>query len=346
MSSLERSRDFYQKDFATYLSVERNLATRTVEEYAQDLIIFFHSKTINIEKNQDFSLSNIDERTLREYLAELKQIRRYTPRAINRKIACLKAYFSFLEKDGFLKHSPAARLKSVKDHRPLPKVLSIDDMNLLFDALPEVEIPAKIDQEWMAKNFRTIRDRAIVELFYASGIRVSEMVGLDLEDIDFKQKTAKVLGEGQKERLVLFNEAASTAVERYLRVRPGAAHSALFLSKQGKRISIRMIQVLLKRHLKRAGIKKSASPHTLRHSFATHLLEGGADLVTIKELLGHANLSTTQIYTNISVSHMRQTYQNSHPRADKKKGGLSRGMEGPSEEQNIKKKRKSDANQD
>lgn len=311
---MERSRDFYQKDFIIYLSVERNLAPRTVEEYSQDVRNFFHSKTINIDKNSGFSLAHVDERTLREYLTELKQVRRYTPRAINRKIACLKAYFNFLENDGFLKRSPAAKLKSVKDHRPLPKVLSVEEMENLLESIPEVEIPAKPDAGWMRKNFRVIRDRAIIELFYASGIRVSELVGLNLGDLDFKGKTAKVLGKGHKERMVLFNEAASSALQRYLKVRPHSSQPPFFLSQKRGRISIRMVQLLLKNHLRRAGIHKGASPHTLRHSFATHLLEGGADLVTIKELLGHANLSTTQIYTNISISHMKKTYQNSHPR--------------------------------
>jgi len=301
----------------TYLSVERNLSPRTVQEYAQDLQHFFHSKTIDIDKNSDFSLSNVDERTLREYLAELKQVLHYTPRSMNRKIACLKAYFDFLERDRFVKRSPAAKLKSVKDHRPLPKVLSVEDMKNLMDAVPDVEIPAKPDSAWMRKHFRSIRDRAIFELFYASGIRVSELVGLNLSSIDTKEKMAKVLGKGQKERMVLFNEAAANALQRYLVIRPPNSTPALFLSRNGRRISIRMIQVLLKNQLKRAGIHKPASPHTLRHSFATHLLEGGADLVTIKELLGHANLSTTQIYTNISMAHMRKTYQESHPRARK-----------------------------
>jgi len=316
--AVERARDFYQKDFATYLSVERNLAPRTVEEYSQDLQHFFHSKTINLEKHQDFSLSNVDERTLREYFAELKQIKHYTPRSINRKMACLKAYFAFLEKDGFLKRSPAEKLKSLKDHRPLPKVLSVHEMSSLINGIPEIDIPQEKSRSWLRKNLALLRDRAMLELLYASGIRVSELVGLDLGDLSLSEKTAKVLGKGHKERMILMNDAAVSAIEHYLEARPEVPHKALFLSKQNRRISIRMVQLLMKKHLKRAGIHKPASPHTLRHSFATHLLEGGADLVTIKELLGHANLSTTQIYTNISVAHMKKTYQESHPRAGNK----------------------------
>jgi len=314
------------------LSVERNLAPRTVEEYTEDLHHFLHSKTIDIEKNQDFSLANLDERTIREYLAELKQVLHYTPRSVNRKIACLKSYFGFLEKDGFIKRSPAEKLKSVKDHRPLPKVLSVDDMTALLAAVAPMEIPKKPTAEWLRKNSKLVRDRAIVELFYASGIRVSELVGLNLDAVDFKEKTAKVLGKGQKERYVLINDASVEALKRYLSIRPEIKNSALFLSRRGRRISIRMVQTLLKRHLKRAGIHKPASPHTLRHSFATHMLEGGADLVTIKELLGHANLSTTQIYTNISISHMKETYRKSHPRSSEqewpaKKGSLKKEKE-------------------
>lgn len=316
---LERARDFYQKDFTTYLSVERNLSPRTVEEYTQDLKHFFHSSTINIEKNQDFTLENVDERTIREYLAELKQKLKYTPRAVNRKMACLKSYFAFLEKDGLIKRSPAEKLKSVKDHRPLPKVLSVNEMSELIGGIPEIDVPKEKSPEWLKNNLAYLRDRAILELLYASGIRVSELVGLNLGDLTLQEKTAKVLGKGQKERLVLMNDAAVTALEHYLQARPEVADDALFLNRHKKRISVRMVQLTLKKHLKRAGIHKPASPHTLRHSFATHLLEGGADLVTIKELLGHANLSTTQIYTNISVAHMKKTYQESHPRAGNKK---------------------------
>lgn len=311
----ERSRDFFQRDFLTYLSAERNLQPRTVEEYSQDLKHFFRSKTIDVEKNLDFSLANVDERTLREYLVELKQKLHYTPRSINRKIACLKSFFGFLERDRIIRRSPAAQLKSVKDHRPLPKVLSVEEVEGLLDAVPSVEIPDKPTPEWVKKNFTSVRDRAIIELFYASGIRVSELVGLEMESLDFSKKMIKVLGKGGKERYVLFNDAAGDALKQYLSIRPEIRGFAVFLSRRGKRISVRMVQVLLKHHLRRAGIQKHASPHTLRHSFATHLLEGGADLVTIKELLGHASLSTTQIYTNISLAHMKQTYQQAHPRA-------------------------------
>jgi integrase/recombinase XerC len=319
MESLEKSRSFYQKDFLTYLSAERNLSPRTVKEYQQDLHHFFHSKTIDVEKHPDFSLSTVDERTIREYLVELKQDLHYTPRGINRKIACLKAYFAFLEKEGFISRSPTADLKSVRDHRPLPKVLSVEEVEGLLKAVPLPEIPSKPSTEWLKKNFLLLRDRAILELFYASGIRVSELVGLDVDAIDFEKKMLKVLGKGGKERYVFFNDAASLALKHYLSARPESKSFALFLNRRGKRLSVRMVQILLKKHLKRAGIQKSASPHTLRHSFATHLLEGGADLVTIKELLGHANLATTQIYTNVSLSHMKQTYQQAHPRARKKK---------------------------
>ncbi len=310
----ERTRNFYQKDFLTYLSVERNLAPRTVKEYKDDLNHFLHSKTIAVEKNQDFSLSNVDERTLREYLAELKQDRHYTPRSMNRKIACLKSYFGFLEKDKFIARSPLAALKSVKDIRPLPKVLSVEEVDRLLNSVPILEVPKQLSQEWIKKNFGMIRDRAIMELLYASGIRVSELVGLNLEAIDWEKRMLKVLGKGRKERYVFFNETSAKTLNIYCKIRTQSKTQALFLNKKGERISARMVQLLLKKHLKRAGIQRMASPHTLRHSFATHLLEGGADLVAIKELLGHANLATTQIYTNISLSHIKQTYDQAHPR--------------------------------
>jgi integrase/recombinase XerC len=313
-TDIERSRNFYQKDFLTYLSVERNLSPRTVKEYRDDLNHFLHSRTINIEKNFDFSLSNVDERTLREYLAELKQERHYTPRSMNRKIACLKSYFAFLEKDDFIPKSPVSTLKSVKDIRPLPKVLSVGDVEQLLNSVPVPEFPKQLSPEWIKKNFAILRDRSILELLYASGIRVSELVGLNLEAIDWEKRMIKVLGKGRKERYVLFNETSAEVLSLYCKIRTQQKNQAVFLSQKGNRISARAVQLLLKKHLKRAGIQKLASPHTLRHSFATHLLEGGADLVAIKELLGHANLSTTQIYTNISLSHMKQMYEQAHPR--------------------------------
>jgi integrase/recombinase XerC len=163
------------------------------------------------------------------------------------------------------------------------------------------------------------REHAMFELLYASGMRVAELVGLDISDMDRERRTVRVTGKGNKQRLVLVNKTTVRALNRWLAVRPAVGNDALFVNKRGDRISTRAVQRAFAAFKRAAGIERSASPHTLRHSFATHLLEHGADLMVIKELLGHKNLSTTQIYTNVSLEHIRQSYDDAHPR-DKREG--------------------------
>ena len=159
-----------------------------------------------------------------------------------------------------------------------------------------------------------IRDKAILELFYATGMRIAELSGLNMADPDFDKKMIKVTGKGNKQRMVLMNDASVDALYDYLAIRPRTSSPALFLNRNLKRLSIRGIQILFKKYLTKSGVSKQGSPHTMRHSFATHLLEGGADLVSIKELLGHENLSTTQIYVNIAMQRIKKVYEESHPR--------------------------------
>lgn len=298
---LARARRYYIDDFLNYLSVEKNLSSRTIDEYEKDLIIFI--KYFKPHFEQELTLETIDERTIREFLTYLKRKKNYSPAALNRKIACLKSYFLFLENEGYIEKSPMKNVHSAKANKLLPKVLTVKDVLHLLKA---------VDSEPNEKM--RVRDRAILELFYASGIRIGEMVKLDIDSVDLESLTLKVTGKGNKQRIVLLNNASKKAIEDYLRQRPVSHDAALFLNRFKKRLSIRGIENIFSKYLKWAGINKSACPHTLRHSFATHMLEGGSDLMTIKELLGHKNLSTTQIYTNISLKHMRDTYQKSHPR--------------------------------
>jgi site-specific recombinase XerD len=244
----------------------------------------------------------MDDKTIREFLTYLKINKSYTPKAINRKIATIRSYFDFLVTEGYLKTNPVQKLKSAKLGRHLPKVLTESDIKLFFETL------------YNTKDDFVIRDIAIFELFYASGIRISELTGINIEDIDFDNMMIKVKGKGDKERIVLINESAYKAINNYLNQRPQVNSRSLFISKKNTRLSARMIEYIFEKYLKKAGINKPASPHTLRHSFATHMLQRGSDLVTIKELLGHANLSTTQIYTNISLQHIKETYNKTHPR--------------------------------
>lgn len=314
MSDLARARGWFQKDFINYLAVERGLAPRTLQEYADDLRIFFAFFQPHLEA--DLTLEAMDERSLRDFLRHLKVERRYSAKALNRKIACLKNYFKFLEKEGFIERSPAQDLHSVKLPKHLPRVLSQDDVGKLLDPQPAEDAGPRRSRKTdeAALTFAKARDQAILELFYATGMRISELVGLDLPDIDWTENLIRVTGKGDKQRLVIMNSSAAQALQAYLACRPMVPHRAVFLNQRGGRISARAVQYIFRECMQRAGVRKDASPHTLRHSFATHMLEGGSDLMTIKELLGHESLSTTQIYTNISLGRIRDVYRQSHPR--------------------------------
>jgi integrase/recombinase XerC len=301
----DRASGFYVQDYLTHLSVERSLATRTIHEYEHDLAIFF--TYLQPLLDDGLTLAGLDTRTVREFLTHLKRERDYSASAMNRKIATLKGYFRYLEAESYLAVSPMQRIKSAKEARLLPKVLSENEVENLLKA-SEQPRPNSENPELAA------RDHAIMELFYAAGLRLSELVGLDLGDIDRARLSMRVIGKGNKERVVFINQAALQAVDDYLRVRPSVKTPALFLNRFHNRLSQRAIQIMFASTLERSSVTRRASPHTLRHSFATHMLEGGSDLVTIKELLGHESLQTTQIYTNISRAKMRDVYDDSHPR--------------------------------
>ncbi|MCA9794483.1 MAG: tyrosine recombinase XerC [Candidatus Eremiobacteraeota bacterium] len=305
MHDLDRARGYYIEDFLIHLSVERSLGRRTIREYEHDLKIFFDYLEPYLA--EDLKLSTIDPRTIREFLAHLRRERDYTANALNRKIACLKGFFRFLEAEGHIPASPMQRISSARDGRHLPKVLTEDEVMHLLDTA-EDRIESAKNREF------ALRDRAILELFYATGIRLAELVGLDMHRLDLERRSLRVIGKGNKERHVFLNRTAAMAVKDYLDCRPKARCPAVFLNRFGDRLSRRAVEIMFARLMKEAGIEKSASPHTLRHSFATHMLEGGSDLVTIKELLGHENLSTTQIYTNLSRTKMREVYETAHPR--------------------------------
>jgi site-specific recombinase XerD len=297
----ERARDYYLPDYLTYLAVERTLARRTIDEYEADLRAFLEYLAPFLA--EELTLDGIDARTVREFLAHLRQKKNYTPSALNRKIAALKGYFKFLEAEGHIVASPMSRITSAKEGRLLPKVMTEQEVeSLLHEQKSE-----KLDPELIA------RDQAILELFYSSGLRLSELVGLNVGDIDWEKLHLRVTGKGNKQRFVFVNQTAAEAISRYLEMRTFKA-DALFLNRFGGRISTRAVQLLFSKRLDKAQLVRRASPHTLRHSFATHMLEGGSDLVTIKELLGHESLQTTQIYTNISRRKMREVYDQSHPR--------------------------------
>ncbi len=323
INKLAKRREYFVDDFINYLVVERNLSKRTIKEYKHDLKIFFEYFKPYLE--EELTLSTMDERTIREFLTFLRIDKDYSPKALNRKISTLKAYFRFLEDEEYIEKTPLNRIKTVKMGKHIPKVFSQTEVNQLLDTVAGVESgktpdvlshspSVKKKKEYKNSFDLPSRDRAILELFYATGMRVAELSGLNLEDVDYESKMLKVTGKGNKQRMVLMNEAAVSALEDYMLVRPKTNTQALFLNRNKQRLSIRGVQIVFKKYLQMSGIPRDGSPHTMRHSFATHLLEGGADLVSIKELLGHENLSTTQIYTNIAMQRIKKVYNESHPR--------------------------------
>ncbi|MDQ7823254.1 MAG: tyrosine recombinase XerC [Candidatus Eremiobacteraeota bacterium] len=310
---IEALRYYYRDDFINYLSVERNLSPRTLKEYQHDLSIFFKFFAPHFE--QELTLATIDERTIREFLTYLKVKLRYSSKALNRKLATLKSYFRFLKKEGYIETSPVAEIKCAKLEKHLPRVLNEKEVEILLDATEDEPLQEKASTPQTPEDkFIFFRNHAIMELFYATGMRISELTGLNLEDIDFDNMMIRVTGKGNKQRLVLMNQSAIAALKAYLLIRPKIRSNAVMVSRKNVRLTVRAVQYMFSKHLRKSGINKVASPHTLRHSFATHLLEGGSDLMTIKELLGHENLSTTQIYTNISMKRMREVYKECHPR--------------------------------
>ncbi len=282
--------------FLRYLEIEKNYSAYTLLNYKLDLEDFarFFSTA---------EIKNIDYLGLRKYITALKE-KNLTNRTIGRKLSSLRSFFKFLTREGYLKINPTASISSPKQEKHLPQFLSEDEVRRLIES-------AFAKDE---KDIRGLRDRAVLETFYSTGMRISELVGLNVDDLDFISGIAKVKGKGKKERIVPIGEVALQAIRKYLEKR-NKENAALFLNKSGNRISSRGVQNIMEKYILRAGIKHGISVHTLRHSFATHLLNRGADLRSVQELLGHANLSTTQIYTHLTTERLKSVYDKAHPRA-------------------------------
>jgi len=283
----------YIEKFIRYLEIEKNYSSHTVLNYSLDLKDF--AQFIG-----ELALEKIDYLTLRKYLAVLKE-KNLGSRSVGRRLSCLRSFFRFLTREGYLKTNPILSLSSPKQDKHLPLFLTEEEV-------------AKLIESVLPKDERALRDRAILETFYSTGIRISELVGLDTEDIDFIGGIAKVMGKGKKERIVPIGDIAIRTIRNYLERRKKQSE-VLFLNKNGKRITTRGVRGIVEKYLRIAGIRQGVSAHTLRHSFATHLLNRGADLRSVQELLGHVNLSTTQIYTHLTTERLKSVYDKAHPRA-------------------------------
>ena len=308
----------YLDAFQSHLEDERQVSPHTVRNYLSDLRQFL--EIVEETRGEDAApLSHpdqIDAGMIRTYLKVLYQ-RGVEARTLGRKLASMRSFLQFMERRGHVSSNVARAVRTPKAQRPLPNTLPIDHVFALLDT-PQEPDPEKT-VPWMRQ-----RDQAILELFYASGVRVSELAALDVQSIDLTADTMRVLGKGNRERQVFFGKTAAQALRDCLETRQnsglGQAEPALFLNRYGRRLSTRGVQLLIKKHCRRTGISTRTSPHTLRHAFATHLLDNGADLRSIQELLGHQQLSTTQKYTHVSVDRMLDVYDQAHPRARRSQG--------------------------
>jgi integrase/recombinase XerC len=290
--------------FENYLTIERNSSPHTRSAYRRDLEDFCRFLTTTYDLTDASQIKEIDRHTLRRYLAQIHATHSKT--TINRKLSTLRSFFLYLVREGIITISPAASLSAPRIDRYLPSVLTVDEASALMEARP-------------ANDELSLRDRAIVELLYSCGLRVSEAVALNVGHLDFPQSLVRVFGKGKKERIVPIGSKAQQALHDYLtqRGRP-EEEEPLFLNHRGGRLTARSIERNLKQRLLDANILRHATPHALRHTFATHLLDAGADLRSIQELLGHVSLSTTQKYTQVSVDQLLKVYDRAHPRNRKK----------------------------
>ncbi len=291
------------QDFLHYIVVERGLALNTISSYERDLKKYkeYLVKVEELQSYQDVTRLHI--------LRFLKQIKEsgLSSRTIARHIASIRSFHQFLLRDKAMSHDPSVHVETPQPERTLPKVLSMKEVEQLIEA-------PKLDTAF------GMRDRAMLEVLYATGIRVSELIGLNLGDIHLTMGFLRCIGKGNKERIIPIGRAATTALSSYMESSRGKllgkkSSDALFLNHHGNRLSRQGYWKILKGLTKEAGIQKELTPHTLRHSFATHLLENGADLRAVQEMLGHADISTTQIYTHVTKARLKDVYKTFHPRA-------------------------------
>ena len=295
-------------DFQIYLEVQRNVSEHTLKAYIADVEEFNSFLRGNDIKKKSDAIINVEPETIRTYLSHLyrKKVKKVT---VNRKIYSLRSFYKYLLRAGKIKNNPAEMVQTAKTEKYMPTFLSVDEMFQLLGDQGDNSVSG-------------LRDHAMLELFYSSGLRLSELAGLDVIDLDLNQSLVKVRGKGRKERIVPIGEPARKAVRKYLEITAEQRESAgadkfknpLFLNVRGERITGRSIARIVDEATSKSGIGRKISPHALRHSFATHLLNAGADLRSIQELLGHESLSTTQKYTAVNINRMMEIYDKAHPR--------------------------------
>ncbi len=300
----------YLDEYIRHLRVERNLSPYTIRNYSTDILGFYDF----LKREEINSLVNVDHSSIRNYLGQL--LDNGTVRAsISRKMSALRSFFRYLKNQGILLEDPVSNISGPKREKRLPSFLTSEEIISLLSA-PDTSTP------------QGIRDLAMLELMYASGLRISELSSLNTDSVDMETRQIRVWGKGSKERMVLMGQPAALVLEQYLnfgreQLLGQNSTDALFLNRYGKRIAERRIQYSIKTYAEKAGIKTRVYPHMLRHTFATHMLDGGADLRVVQELLGHSNLASTQVYTHVTRNQMRSRYLEAHPRSSESKNTAS-----------------------
>ena len=297
-------------EFLDYVATERGYSENTLAAYRNDLgqfAEFLSDYSTQKKKEPPTEWNQIDKNHIVDYMLAMKE-RGYASSTVARKVAATKSFFHFLKEEGSVTDDPTLKLESPKVKKHLPKAISIEDVERLLAE------PTKSD------SAKGLRDTALLETLYATGLRVSEVVSLNIEDVDLETGTIYCIGKGDRERVVPVYDQAALTIDAYLKNgRPvlvrNSEEKALFLNHRGERLTRQGLWLIIKQYVDVVGIEGDVTPHTLRHSFATHMLHGGAPLRDVQKLLGHANISTTQVYTQVTQDHLREAYNDAHPRA-------------------------------
>ena len=307
----EEKLPFYEiTDFLYHLKGDKRLSDNTISAYKKDIIDYGN---FLVTYQNVYDVSDIDKEMIDKYIKSLKR-RELKKSSITRKITVIKAFHHFLKEDKIVNDDPSIKVESVKLEKHLPEVLSVEEITKMIEAVDTTTLVG-------------IRNKAILEVLYASGLRISELLDLRTNDIHLKEKYIEVIGKGNKERIVPLGEMAVIALRKYIEdarsLLSNKPSNILFYNYQGNKLSRQYVFKYIRELAKKCGITKTISPHTIRHSFATHLLEGGTDLRIVQELLGHEDIETTEIYTHINKSHLKDLINNIHPLAKKHTGNMS-----------------------
>lgn len=291
--------------FIEYLEYEKGYSKKTIISYENDLNLFNEY----LKENKITNIKNIDYNTIRKYLGYLHD-NKYEASSVSRKISALRSFFKYNVKEKTITNNPMTLISNPKKEKKLPKYLNYEEIEKLLNCI-------EMDKK------EGIQERLIIELLYSTGIRVSELINIKIKDIKIKENQINILGKGNKERIVLFGEKAKEIIKLYLNAykeefQGNISNQYLLINKKGKQLTTNKVELIVKDVLRKSALKLNISPHTLRHTFATHMLDSGADLKSVQELLGHENLKTTAIYTHISNERLKQVFLSSHPRAHNK----------------------------